>query len=449
MRSHEFLDPDPNEEPDEHEPEPHYEDEEPVDPDPGIEADGADDDNLVHDEDAPEDQEDESVVPTAGAHPEGGREIRWVPLGDLQLDRRFWTNPRLFTGLDDADIQALADDILAKTVTDEKDVFAGISEPLLVVQIKDGDDIEQLVLDGQRRYLATQVAYPGKEADGVLVPVVDREPEPVEWSQELAQKYLREALTAVTLRQGLSAFELSESASRLRAGNDEKTGNVMTIAKIATIIGRSESWVSKIVGARALASAGLLERWRKGAISEEQFRDLATGTKGAEQDKEAAKVADARASGDKGGARQSAKEKKELARLAAQAQRQKKKDEEVAAKQRARDEKAAKKAAKSAGKKGPAVKGPQAELPIAAAPKAPEESKPASKPKAMDRVIVDDILEMVQKKPPTHDLVRGVILGIQVAAGRMDMEQLPKQWHQYIHHATGTTPPKPKKGKKK
>lgn len=470
MPSSQFLDPDPSEETEyddgaagpldeDDEPEPvTYEDD---DPDPGVETDGAENETEIADdgnagEGAPADAEEPASGPTP---PEGNREVRWVPLGDLQIERKFWKNPRLFTGLDDADIQALAGDIQVKTTSDEKDMFAGITEPLLVVQIKAGKNIELLVLDGQRRYLATQVAFPQKN-DGVLVPVVDREPEPVEWSQALAQRYLREVLKVVTLRQGLSAFELSESAVRLRASNDEDTGNVMSLVKIAGIIGRSESWVSKILGARAVASPKLLERWRKGEISEEQFRDLATGTKGAEQDQAADKVAEARAGGDKAGARQSAKEKKEIARRETQAKKDKAKADKEAAKAKKKADKQAARDArkqnkgkgKGKGKKGSSVvSGQQADLPLAPASQDPKPAPAPPKAKPMQGVIIDDLIAMTEKKPPTHDLVKGVILGVLVASGRMDMSGLPKQWHQYINHVSGTAPAKPpkKRGKSK
>lgn len=460
MPSHEFLDPDPCEDDSEYDAEVHLEDEEPEEPiDPEAVTDSADLDEITDDdagEEPPVGADEPGETSGGPTPPEGHREVRWVPLGDLQIERKFWKNPRLFTGLDDEDIQALAADIQGKTTSSDEGLFAGINEPLLVVQIKAGKNIELLVLDGQRRYLATQVAFPQKN-DGVLVPVVDREPEPVEWSQALAQRYLREVLKVVTLRQGLSAFELSESAVRLRASNDEDTGNVMSLVKIAAIIGRSESWVSKILGARSVASPKLLDRWRKGEISEEQFRDLATGTKGDEQDQAADKVAEARAGGDKAGARQSAKEKKEIARREAQAKKDKAKADKEAEKAKKKADKEAKRAAKKQGKgrgkKGPVVAGPQADLPLAADAKpspAPAAPKPKPKPKRMPDLIIDDVVAMTNKKPPTHDLVKGVVLGILVASGRLDMEGLPKQWHQYINHASGTAPAKPaKKGGRK
>ncbi len=223
-----------------------------------------------------------------------------------------------------------------------------------------------------------------------------------------------------------------------------------TYVKIGEILGRSESWISKILAARKGASPKLLARWRDGEISEEQFRDLATGTKGAEQDQAADRVAEARAGGDKAGARQSAKEKKEIARREAQAKKDKaKKDKEAEKAKKKADKMAARdarKQGKGKGKKGsPVVSGQQADLPLATASEDPKPPAAPPKAKPMQGVIIDDLLAMTEKKPPTHDLVKGVILGVLVASGRMDMSGLPKQWHQYINHVSGTAPPKPAK----
>lgn len=459
MRSPEFLDPDPSVETeyDDTDPGPLDEDEEPVsfedehpDPEPGLEADD-DGGEITEDDDAAEPVEDEadSAEPRTPVPPEGTRETRWVALDELQLERRFWSNPRTITGLGDGDLAALAENIKLKTTSDETDMYAGIDEPMLVVQILSNGSIEQLVLDGQRRFKAAELAFGDLR---VLVPVRDREPEPVEWSEALARKYLQEVLTSVGLRHGLSAFELSEAAMHLRGTKDETTGKELTIAAVGRIIGRSESWTSKILTARNAASPKLLARWRKGEISEEQFRDLAVGAKGEEQEQEADKVAEARASGDKAGARLSAKEKKEIARREAQAKKDKAKADKEAAKAKKKADKEAARTAKAQakqkgkGKKGPVVSGPQSDLPLSPA----EIEKPApapAKPKAMQAVIVDDLIAMTEKKPPTHDLVKGVILGILVATGRKDMADLPKQWHQYINHVSGTAPAK--KGKRK
>jgi len=476
MRSLEFLDPDlrdkeyddstvgPLDEDDDEEDEGLVTHEEETDP--GVEADGEDDNEIENDSPGagPTDEGTEVIDNEAealAADEIEARTPRWARLGDLLLDYKHWRNPRSFTGLDPDSIRLLADDIKRNSKNTEEGLLAGINDPLLVVRIQGPkSEIHELVLDGQRRHKAATMAELGDDA---LIPVRDREPVPVKWSQDLARLYLREVLRVVGLREGLSAFELSESAAELRATNDPDTGNITTMAAIAATIGRSESWVSKILTARKAASAKLLERWRKGEISEEQFRDLAVSAKGAEQEKQADAVAEARASGDKSGARQSAKERREVARLEAQVKRDKAKADKDAAKAQRKADKEAKRAAKKQGKgkKGPVVAGPQADLPLASGPdksapaaaSGPDKPAPAAaptKPKPMQAVIIEDLLVMTAKKPPTHDLVKGVVLGIMVASGRMDMETLPKQWHQYIHHATGTTPAKPpKKGKRK
>jgi hypothetical protein len=388
-------------------------------------------------------EEDEEVV----AVEIESRAPRWARFGDLVLDYKHWRNPRSITGLDPESLQRLADDIRKGSVMAGERLMAGINEPLLVVSIKGlGEEVVQLVLDGQRRHRAVGMTDLGED---VLIPVRDREAEPVEWSKDLARRYLSEVLRTVGLREGLSAFELSESAAELRATNDPATGNVTTIAVIAAAIGRSESWVSKILAARTQASKKLLARWRDGEISEEQFRDLATSVKGPEaQDIAADKVTEARKGGDKAGARVAAKEQAERVRLEAREAKEKAKAAKKAAKEKTKADREAKRAAKAAkkgkkGKKGAAVvKGPQAELPMgggASKPDAKADVKPASppKPKALDKVIIEDLLEMSKAKPPTQDLVRGVLLGIQVASGRMDFDQLPKPWHKYINHLSG------------
>lgn len=412
--------------------------------DPGIEE---DDENELPDPGAaedPEDSEPDEAISDDEGETEGeailqaeisARAPRLVRVGDLLLDYKHWQNPRTFTGLDSDSLQSLANDIRQKSIPTGKEVMAGIDEPLLVVRIlAKGGEVDQLVIDGQRRFRAVEMTDLGPD---VLVPVRDREPEPVEWSEALAQQYLQDVLTVVGLRQGLSAFELSESAVRLRATIDPATGKPLVHAKIATVIGRSESWVSKILAARAAAAPKLLERWRKGELSEEQFRDLATSVADQEEQAQAAEETAKTRREDKAGARVSAKERREVALREARAKRDKEKADRLAAKAKAKeDRKAAREAKKEAkagkGKKAPVVKGPQADLPLAA-------DKPAqpARPKALSPAKIEDLLASSGKRPPTHDLAKGIILGIQVGTGRLDFADLPKQWHRYIEHLSG------------
>ena len=440
---------DPGVESDEHDDDAvEFEDEAPPEPDPDEDEDDEDeDDDEDHAADVTDDETDGNETASDDGIPvPSGRKREWVPLGDLVLEYKFWTNPRKFTGLDEAKIRALADDIVGKSSTTEEGTYAGIDDPLLVVKIASNGGVVLLVLDGQRRFNAVEIGYQGGDstegADSILVPVAYREPEPVQWSEALARKYLREAVSNASLREGLSAFELSESAELLRGTKDLDSGKELTIADIARSIGRSESWVSKILIARKNASPKLLHRWAKGELTEEQFRDLAAAAAGdeAEQERQAQKVKTEAASGNKGEARRAAKEAAELKRQVARDERAAKKEAKKAAKEakRAAKQEAQKdKGGKGKGKKGKGgagvVSGPQAELPIGKDKEAP---KPA-KPKALPSIAIDDLLDQVKRHPPTNDLVKGIVLGIQVASGRLDFDGLPPAWGKYITHLHG------------
>src|SRR5262245_1742901 len=86
-----------------------------------------------------ESEGDSDDPPVLGAAPEAVLATRWVPLDQLTVEYRHWVNPRRFTGLDDEAIGELASDISSKTrqvMTEESETtFAGISEPLDVIQI--------------------------------------------------------------------------------------------------------------------------------------------------------------------------------------------------------------------------------------------------------------------------------------------------------------------------
>lgn len=384
------------------------------------------------------------------------REERLEQLSNLVLEYKFWENPRKFTGLDEASMQALADDILEKSISTEEGYVAGNDEALKVVRIKEVDGaIVQLVIDGQRRMRAIEMGLARKTSpDEIFVKVVDRESDPVEWTEALAQKYLAEVLSAVGQRQGLSGYELSQSALRLRGTKDLETGKELTMAEIGKIIGRSPSWVSKILTALSNASPKLVLKWRKGELTEEQFRDLATAvTDKGEQDQKADKVTEARQGGDKGAARLAVKESAELAKQQRKNEAAEKKAEKERAAAEKKAEKDAQKAKSGKGKKGTAVRGPQAELPMqaqtAAKPEKPAEADKTSKPKALPFVVIEDMVGKAKSKPPTHDLVKGILLGVQIAAGLIAMDDLPKPWHTYVNHLAGA-PAKPgKKARKK
>lgn len=331
---------------------------------------------------------------------------RWARLSELCLEYKFWMNPRSQTGLDDEKIGALAASILRGTKSEESGVFAGIEDPLEVVQINTSAGVVNLITDGQRRYLATKFA---KLGDDTWVPVVDLEPEPVKWTADLAAKYLARALDKVGTREGLSSFELSESAERLRSSTDPDTGKDFTLDAVAATVGRSASWVSKILAARERATDVLLHSWRKGELTDEQFKDLAAVDRRA-QKKAASDVVEARKSGDVTGARTVAKEKKALA----------------AAKEKAKDPAPEPKKAK---------KGEQAALNLPP----PKKSPPFA--------VVEDMLETAVAHPPTHDYVRGMMDALKWDRGLMDAANFAKPWHTYLTHVVDSKA-RPKKIKK-
>jgi hypothetical protein len=333
---------------------------------------------------------------------------RWVRVSDLYLEHKHWVNPRSVSGLDPEKIGLLAASIRRGTKSEESGVFAGIEDPLEVVQILTGTGVINLIVDGQRRYLATKFANLG---DHVRVPVVDLEPEPVKWTPGLAAKYLARALDKVGTREGLSSFELSESAERLRASIDPDTGKDFTLSAVAATVGRSESWVSKILSAREHASPALILSWKKGEVTDEQFKDLAALDKRS-QKKAAADVIEARKSGDLTGARTAAKEKKALA----------------LAKDKAKDTDAA------VATKKP-KKGEQAEMGLPPPKKAPPFA------------VVEDMLSTAIAHPPTHDYVKGMIDALKWDRGLMDAAGFGKPWKHYMDRVSDSKA-KPKKFKK-
>jgi hypothetical protein len=334
---------------------------------------------------------------------------RWARMSELYLEYKFWMNPRSMTGLDDERIGALAASILRGTKSNETEVFAGIEDPIEVVQIETSTGIINLIVDGQRRYLATKFA---KLGDDVLVPVVDLEPEPVKWTAGLAAKYLARALEKVGTREGLSSFELSESAERLRSSTDPDTGKDYTLAAVASTVGRSESWVSKVLAARERSTPALLLSWKKGELTDEQFKDLAVIDKRL-QKKATSDVVEARKSGDLTGARTAAKEKKALA----------------VAKDKAKEP--AGEAKKAAPKKGD-----QSSLDLPPPRKAPPFA------------VVEDMLSTAAAHPPTHDYVKGMMDALKWDRGMLDAANFAKPWQTYIARIAETNGKAAKKAKK-
>lgn len=356
-------------------------------------------------DDAPTSESDDAVA-TINDPPAPSR---WVRLADLVLEYKHWKNPRSHTGLDAESLAELKNSIAENTSAplgdegSEAAPQAGIRTPLEVVMVQAGNgNVLTLVIDGQRRYYAAeQLGIPD-----LLVPVIDLESEPVELTPELAAKYLSMALDTVATRAPLSSFELAESAARLRDSRNEATGRDYTLAEISRIVHRSESWVSRFLKAMANATPVLLHKWRRGELTDEQFKDLATARDPEEQAAKATEVAEARKSGDRAEARTLAKEQSEGAK----------------ARSKAAKPSATPTAIKGSAKTPASSKGEQLEIP----------PTPPKKPPA--HAIIEDILNLAIDNPPTHEYVKGIMDALRYARGHMDSAAFAKPWGTYLQH---------------
>jgi hypothetical protein len=327
--------------------------------------------------------------------------IRFVAKKALHIEHGLWRNPRKFTGLDEESLSELAASISLQTKSSEEATIAGIEDPLKVVMIQTQVGIINLVIDGQRRFMAIERTY-GKDGE-VLVPVIDLEPEPIDaLTKERVREYTKLALLTVGTRKGLSSPELVESAVSLREAGD-------TLSVIAKIIGRSESWVSKMLKAMDTASPQLALKWRTGHVTDEQFKDLASQKDPVKQKAAVAAVVQARESGDKSASRVIAKEQKELQKAA-----------EVKPKSTAPAGAKVREARKN-NKREPE----QTSMPTA----------PPRKPPSM--AVVEDVLSMAVQHPPTSDYVKGIMDGIKWDRGMFDAADFGKAWHAYLIHVKG------------
>lgn len=323
---------------------------------------------------------------------------RTVPLSALWLEAPNWINPREFSGLDTEDIEELGESLKTK----------GIVEPLKVQRILMNGDTVDLVVDGQRRVLAARTSL----AKNAPIPVVDIEEDVIELTPEAADRLLEKAFATLE-RKGLSSFELASAARRWKAR--EKTG-----AYIASQIGKSESWVSKILKALDTATPKLVHSWKKGEITDEQFKELAEVKDPEEQKKAAKEVVDTRKSGDKAEARVRAKEITATARVTN---------------------------GHSKGK--PAPLPPREQLPLIKGEGEPAPSKPAdvapvkpAGPKPPSKAAIEDLLGMADKRPPTSDYVKGLLDGVRYMTGALQPDQFAKAWTQYVNRIDGHTKPK-------
>lgn len=330
---------------------------------------------------------------------------REIPLHSLRVEHGAWKNPRTISGLSDKDIDALADDILAR----------GLQDPLTVQRVIVNGDTVSVVTDGQRRELALErLVKRGKIKSDFLVKVVDRTEEPIDLTIDEADKILLDMLAAQVQRKELSSYELVMAAETLR-----KRGR--TIEDVASAVGMSATWVSKMLKAIGNASPILVLKWQKGQITDEQFKELASLKDMSDQEDGAAEAIEAKKTGGAGEARAAVKERKERAEKT-------------------------KRVTNGHNKEQPkVVKGPQAEL-------FSGDKKPQPKPPS--KAVLEEISAMADKKPPTSDYVKGIVDAINWQLGNLTDEDFRKPWKQYLARVEGKVakkakPTKAKKSSKK
>lgn len=334
---------------------------------------------------------------------------RSVALHELWLEAPGWTNPRTFTGLDAKEIEELGVDIKAK----------GMQDAPKVQKILINGTIRNLVIDGQRRVLGARDALP----KNALIPVVDVSEDAVELTPEIADKLLEIALTSLR-HEGLSSYELSNVADGM-AKRDR------TLDTIGTAIGKSKTWVSRMLKARATATPKLMLQWRKGEITDEQFKELAEVADPDKQAEQTKAVVEARKSGDKAEARVLSKETKETARA----------------------EKAGKPTPVTNGVHKPVVKpvvaGPQVQL-FANEAEADKSLKPKPPaPKKPSQLAIDELLSFADRRPPTADYVKGLMDGVRYSQGLIEPDKFGRAWVQYVDRIEGKPRPAKKAKSKK
>lgn len=314
---------------------------------------------------------------------------RTVTLDKLHLEHPLWKNPRTITALSNSDLDELGDDLLER----------GQKLALLVQQVKleDGSIIE-LVLDGQRRCLALERACRKRKRamSSVELKVDDYLPTPVELTVESSDRMLLDALAVGIKRAGLGSFEQCEAATALRVRHPE-----WTISDIGKAIGRSESWVSRMVRARKLACESLCQAWAKQKVTDEQFKDLADINP---HDKQKEALDELLGTREKGGRENKAEARNALKEKAAKAKAEKKSTK--------KESKKASKKSKKAATNGHAKVNPDVLT----------KAKP----------LLTEIVSLKDIKKPSDPYVKGLMDGAKYAMGETSVEDFAPAWRTYL-----------------
>lgn len=314
---------------------------------------------------------------------------RLVVVEDLALEHDLWKNPRTVTGLSSKDLVDFGEDIIER----------GQIVPLITQKVKADNEagFVNLVLDGQRRVMSVQAYLRSKKKSSkdFTMKVVDLYSEVLELTSESADRMLMDILAAAVKRAGLGSFEQTEAAMSLLRHNE------MPLAAIGKAIGRSESWVSRMVRARKMASPKLVTAWQSAKVTDEQFKDLADINPHDKQSEALSELLDERQKGGRGN--------KAEARNALKEKANKAKAEKKAAAKKPTSKKAAKRAEKKAAKA-----------------KASSDVLSSAKPS------LTEILDLREKKKPTDPYVKGLMDGASLGMGTIGVADLSPAFRTYL-----------------
>ena len=311
---------------------------------------------------------------------------RMVALPNLALEHALWKNPRTITGLGDKELREFGEDI-----HERGQIMPCLVQKVVAPDAEDG--YVNLVLDGQRRCMGLEAyARTAKISKGKIeLKCIDLYPEPIELTQESSDRMLRDILAAAVKRAGLGSFEQTEAAMQLKSRNVE-----MTMAEIGSAIGRSESWVSRMVRARKLACDALVNAWARQKVTDEQFKDLADINP---HDKQKEALDELQGLREKGGRDSKAEARNKL-------------------KEKAGKAKAEKKAAKPAKKSKASKK--------AATAKANPDVLTKAKP------LLTEIVALKEHKKPSDPYVKGLMDGARYAMGEVSVDEFAPAWRTYL-----------------
>jgi ParB family chromosome partitioning protein len=168
--------------------------------------------------------------------------------------------------LEGGDFQNPREHIDAKLIGELADSIAkqGILYPLVVWKVKGLNDktVKNVVVDGGRRLRAIGKLKAARRSKGIDKDI------PVRFVEAKSLKEARvKALTGNIQRVNLNAYEVAKEMATLKEeGMQQKT--------IATQLGKSQAWVSRMLSAFTKASELVLAAWRQGKLPDDDVQSI-------------------------------------------------------------------------------------------------------------------------------------------------------------------------------